>query len=102
MRKLLDAKITGNITDGVAFTTETRNQNLVVLFNESQTTIVGYESCDLLAVLDELDTNALTDGRVRLLSLNTTVNKLLNLFIRPQQILGNIRTYTFSSTIPLA
>jgi hypothetical protein len=56
----------------VAFTTETGNQNLVVLFNESQATIVGDESCDLFAVLDELDTNALTDGRVRLLSLNTT------------------------------
>jgi hypothetical protein len=78
--KLLNVKLTGNITDGVAFTTETRNQNLVVLFNESQTTIVGDESCDLLAVLDELDTNALTDGRVRLLSLNTTVNKCLNYF----------------------
>jgi hypothetical protein len=73
--KLLNVKLTGNITDGVTFTTKTRNQNLVVLFNESQTTIVGDESCDLLAVLDELDTNALTDGRVRLLSLNTTVNK---------------------------
>jgi hypothetical protein len=78
--KLLNVKLTGNITDGVAFTTETRNQNLVVLFNESQTTIVGDESCDLFSVLDKLDTNALTDGRVRLLSLNTTVNKCLNYF----------------------
>ncbi len=64
----------------MAFTTETGNQNLVVLFNESQATIVGDESCDLFAVLDELDTNALTDGRVGLLSLNTTEYNLKNQF----------------------
>jgi hypothetical protein len=56
----------------VAFTTETSNQNLVVLFDKSQATIVRDESCDLFAVLDKLDTNALADGGVRLFSLNTT------------------------------
>jgi hypothetical protein len=63
---------TRDVTDGVAFTTESGNQNFIVFFNESQATVVGDESGDLFAVLDELDTNALANGRVRLLSLNTT------------------------------
>jgi hypothetical protein len=32
-----------------------------------ETTVVGHESGDLLTVLDELNTNALSDGRVGLL-----------------------------------
>ena len=40
--------------------------------NIVKTTITGYEGCDLFAVLDQLHTDALSDGRVRLLSLNTT------------------------------
>ena len=62
----------GNITDGVTLTTESSYQNLVVLFNVVETTVTGYEGCDLLTVLDKLNTDALSDGRVRLLSLNTT------------------------------
>ena len=42
-----------------------------VLINEVQATITGHESGDLLAVLDELGANALTDSRVRLLGLDT-------------------------------
>lgn len=37
--------------------------------NKVQTTITRYEGSDLLAVLDELDTHTLSDGRVWLLSL---------------------------------
>ena len=62
----------GDVTDGVTLTTESSYQNLVVLFNVVETTVTGHEGCDLLTVLDKLNTDALSDGRVRLLSLDTT------------------------------
>lgn len=61
----------GNISDGVTFTTETGYQYFVVFFNIIKTTVPGYESCDLLAVLDQLHPDALTNGRVRLFSFYT-------------------------------
>merc|ERR1712000_533590 len=65
----------GNITLSVAGTTETSNEDLIVFFDVVEATIVGDEGDDLLAVLDELDADALTDGRVGLLSLNTELLK---------------------------
>ena len=50
-----------------------------VFFNVVQATIVRDESSNLFAVLDQLNSGTFTDGRVRLLSLNTTAesnNKL--------------------------
>ena len=65
----------GNITDGVTLTAKTSNQDFVIFFNKVQTTILRYESSDLLTVLDQLYTDALSDGRVRLLSLNTDLKQ---------------------------
>lgn len=62
---------TGNITLGLTGTTETRDEHLVVLVDKVETTVVGDESGDLLAVLDQLDTHTLSDSRVRLLGLDT-------------------------------
>jgi hypothetical protein len=65
---------TRNITNSATLTTETSNQNFVVFIDVVQTTIIGDESGNLLAVLDKLDTDTLTNGRVRLLGFDTTVN----------------------------
>lgn len=71
---------TGNITDSVAFTTETGNQNLVVLLNVVQATVTGHECGNLLAVLDQLNPHALADGRVGLFGFNTTARENDNWF----------------------
>ena len=61
----------GNISHSMTGTTETGNEHLIVLINEVQTTIARDESSDLLTILDQLHTDALTNGRVRLLGLNS-------------------------------
>ena len=47
-------------------------QVLTSHLNVVKATVTGYEGCDLLSVLDELNTYTLTDSRVRLLSLYTS------------------------------
>jgi hypothetical protein len=56
----------------VTFATESGNQDLVVFFNVVQATVTRNESGDFLAVLDQLDTDALANSRVWLLSFDTT------------------------------
>ena len=80
-----------NITNSVTRTTESSNQNFIVLIHKVQTTITRNEGSDLLSVLDQLNTDALTNGRVRLLSLHSTIHHS-----------HTSNTYTFSRTIPLA
>merc|ERR1719473_347105 len=52
-------------------TTESSNKNFIVLLEEVETTVTWHEGCNLLAILDQLDADRLTDSRVRLLGLNS-------------------------------
>lgn len=73
---------TGNVTLGLALTTEARDENLVVLVDKVETAVTGNEGRDLLTVLDELDTDTLSDSRVGLLGLNTDLLKNDTLGVR--------------------
>lgn len=55
----------------VCITLADRHWKKVMATNEVQTTVVGDESGNLLTVLDELNSNTLSDSRVGLLGLNT-------------------------------
>ena len=62
---------TWDITDGVTLTTETGNEDFVILINEAESTITWYVSCNSLVVLFQLYSHALTDGRVGLLGFDS-------------------------------
>ena len=61
----------GNITNSVTLSSETADQDLIVLLDKVQATVIGDEGGDFLSVLNELDSDALSDGRVRLFGLNS-------------------------------
>ena len=63
----------GKITDGVTGTTETSDEDLVVLVNEGHATITGDEAGDSLIVFFELDSDTLSDTGVGLLGLNANL-----------------------------
>ena len=69
----------GNVTDGVTLPTESGDENLVILLDKVEAAVLGHECRDLLAVLDQLDTDALSDGRIRLLGLDADLqDKVFN------------------------
>lgn len=74
-----------------------------VLIDEVQATVARDEAGNLLAVLDELNSDTLTNGRVRLLGLKTAVygNTLDKIRILTEKIIYDIKSYIFSTTIPL-
>lgn len=57
----------------MTLTTEACDQYLVVLFDVVQATVTRYKGRYLLAVLNELNPNALANGGVRLFGFNPTV-----------------------------
>ena len=63
---------TWNITLRLTTLTETRNKHFIVFIDKIQTTITRNESRNLLTVLDQLNTDTLTDGRIRLFGFKTT------------------------------
>lgn len=62
---------TGDISLSLTLSTETGEQDLVVLVDEVEATIVRHESGDSLTVLGQLDSDTLSDTGVGLLGLNT-------------------------------
>uniref|UniRef100_A0A8C7GRF9 Uncharacterized protein n=2 Tax=Oncorhynchus TaxID=8016 RepID=A0A8C7GRF9_ONCKI len=70
---------TRNITNGVPLPTKSCHQHLIKItsyLNEVQTAIIGDESCDLLAIFDELHPDTLPDGRVGLLNYSVVLHFL--------------------------
>ena len=58
------------VTHGVAWTTESGNENLVIFVDEGHTTVFWNEASDSFIVLLELNSHALSHGRVGLLGLD--------------------------------
>ena len=59
-----------NISLGVSLSSESSNEDLVVLVNVTHASVSGDVGGDSLVVLFKLNSYALSDGRVRLLGLN--------------------------------
>lgn len=67
---------TGNISLCLSSSTETRNQNFVVFIGKVETTVIGDEGGDFFTVLDQLDTDTFSDGRVGLFGLDSDLEEL--------------------------
>uniref|UniRef100_A0A8C6VJN9 Uncharacterized protein n=1 Tax=Naja naja TaxID=35670 RepID=A0A8C6VJN9_NAJNA len=67
-----------NVSNSMTLPTEASNQDFIILLvpyyiyqciylNKIQTAIIGNKSCNLLAILDQLNSNTLPDGRIWLM-----------------------------------
>uniref|UniRef100_A0A8C4T718 Uncharacterized protein n=1 Tax=Erpetoichthys calabaricus TaxID=27687 RepID=A0A8C4T718_ERPCA len=64
-----------DISHGMAFTTKPSNQNFIIFLKRKTKSKIKHLFCDLLAILDKLDSHTLSDGRVRLLGFNAAVKR---------------------------
>ena len=55
----------------MTLSSESSNKAFIILINKSETTITGDEASDSFVVLLKLNSDALSDGRVRLLGFNS-------------------------------
>lgn len=62
---------TGQVTDRMSASSESGDENLIVFLDKVETSIARNKGSDLLAVLDELHTTRLSNGRVGLLGLDS-------------------------------
>uniref|UniRef100_A0A8C0VZU4 Uncharacterized protein n=1 Tax=Castor canadensis TaxID=51338 RepID=A0A8C0VZU4_CASCN len=60
-----------DITNSMTFSTKSSNQNFIVFLNKVQATIIGYKSCDFLAILDKLNPDTLSDSGIWLFGFNS-------------------------------
>uniref|UniRef100_A0A8D2B9W2 Uncharacterized protein n=1 Tax=Sciurus vulgaris TaxID=55149 RepID=A0A8D2B9W2_SCIVU len=59
-----------NVTNSMTFSTKSSNQNVIIFLNKVQATIIGYKSCDFLAILYQLNPDTLPNGRIWLFGFN--------------------------------
>uniref|UniRef100_A0A4X2MF02 Uncharacterized protein n=1 Tax=Vombatus ursinus TaxID=29139 RepID=A0A4X2MF02_VOMUR len=60
-----------NITNSMTFFTKSSNQNFVIFLNKVQAAIIGNKGSDFFAIINQLDSHTLPDGRIGLLGFHT-------------------------------
>merc|ERR1719493_21221 len=73
---------TWDVSNGVTLSSEPGYQHFIVFFDVVERSVSRYEGGDFLAVFNQLDTNTLSDGRVRLFGLNANLFQNNSLGVR--------------------